>query len=361
MKSARSALLVILSFLVWASVVEAGEEPVISTKSKLTIGGRLHAQFHTTSVEDYTPSSTFFIRRARIQAEYEAGILNAIIMYDMGEGTPQLRDAFVNVGMSDGFMIRMGQFKKPFSLWELTSSTKSMVIERANSILGTTNRYSTNAVIIRDGRYADRDLGVEIHGKANKLAYAFGVFNGNGRNQNDDDNGKTFGGRVVVNVVKDGGIGFGVSNRMIDDFETISGADTTVADENFQAFEVDLDYGIKDKVDQAGPWVQAEFVYGKNPQFANTDTKFVGFMVAGSYNILLENSDKVNSIRPAFRVDWSKRNNDDDDTRTILLTPGMDIFFDKNNRLQVNVDVNVPNAEGADTEFAFRTQFQMLI
>ncbi|MFQ6102672.1 MAG: porin [Candidatus Glassbacteria bacterium] len=363
MKALKVILLLVFSFGIW-SVAIAGEENVISKKSKLSLTGRVHAQFHTTRVEDYTPTSTFFVRRARLKAVYvnPSGTMKGVVQYDLGEGGAKLKDGYVDLKVNDNFKIKMGQFKKPFSLWELTSSTKIAVIERANKIMGSSNSYSSNAVIIKDGLYADRDLGVQAHGSADKVDWAVGIFNGNGNNvKHDDDSGKTFGGRVVYNIEDDLAIGGAVSNRMIDDYTTVSDTDTTVADENFQAFEVDLEYGIRHHVKEVGPWIQAEVVFGKNPHFGDTDTNFLGFMGVFSYNVLMENSELVHSLRPAFRFDWSKRNTDDDDTQTMLLTPGMDVFFDPNNRLQINLDVNIPNADNADTEFAIRTQFQMLI
>jgi hypothetical protein len=345
------------------TTAQAGEEGVISEKSKLTLTGRVHAQFHTTSVKDATPASTFFVRRARIKAAYNAGNLKGVVQYEMGEGSPNLKDGYVDLEVSDGFKIKMGQFKKPFSLWELTSTTKLLVIERANKIMETANSYSTNAVIIKDGFYAGRDIGVQLHGKSGKVGYAFGIFNGNGNNKkSDDDNGKTFGGRMVVAAMDDVSIGGAFSNVMINDYETIAEGDTvgTLADENFQAFEFDIEYGNY-KVKEAGPWILAEVLMGKNPAFHSTDVNFVGFMGAFAYNVLTPNSSLVHSVRPAVRFDWSKRNTDDDDSQTILLTPGMDIFFDTNNRLAINLDVNMPNADDADTEFAIRAQFQMLI
>ncbi len=256
----------------------------------------------------------------------------------------------------------MGQYKMPFSLWEQTSTTKLMVIERANKIMGSNNKHSTNNVIIKDGGYAGRDVGMQLHGSGGKVDYAVGIFNGNGANNKvDDENGKTFVGRVAINARDDLAIGASFANRMIQDFTTISGTDTTLADENFQAVEVDVDYGVGANAGEKGPWVQAEFLWGNNPHFTNTDTDFLGFTAAGSFNIPTESVDALLSVRPALRFDWSRRNSDDENTQTILLTPGLDFFFDKNNRLQINLDVNVPNDSTYDTEFGFRTQFQMLI
>jgi hypothetical protein len=39
----------------------------------------------------------------------------------------------------------------------------------------------------------------------------------------------------------------------------------------------------------------------------------------------------------------------------------LDIFFDKYNRLQINVDINMPSEDGADSEVALRIQGQIHI
>ena len=358
-----STLLLIMSLLI-PGHFQAQEESVFSKRSKVDFSGMLQSQFHTTSVEGYIPMNSFLIRRARLKATFKNPdeTLEGKVEMDAAEGKVVLQDGYVDLKVNDRMKIKMGQYKKPFSLWELTSDTENMVIERANRIMGSENSYSTNNVIVKDGGYASRDIGVQVHGTAGKVDYAVGAFNGNGSHvAGDNESGKTIGGRLVVDVREDLAIGAAVSNRMINDYQTISGNDTTVSDENFQAFEVDLDHGIGAKVEKTGPWIQAEFFFGKNPAFHSTDVNFMGFMAAASYNFPTEENGLIRSVRPAFRFDLSQRDTDDDDTQTILITPGLDIFFDKYNRLAINLDVNMPKAEGLDTELGFRTQFQMII
>jgi len=353
-------------FLAWTSV-QAGEAGVVTSKSKLKFSGRVHAQFQTTSVDRFSPSSTFFVRRARLKAMYrnESGSMTGRVQIDVGEGKAGLKDGYVDLKLADAIKVQMGQFHKPFSLWELTSSTKIPVIERGNKILGTANGYSANEVAVKDGGFAGRDIGVQVHGTLGWGEYAFGIFNGNGTNKKEDnDSGKTAGARLVVQAAKSVRLGGALSNRTVSHFETISvsGVDTTVssASHNFQAVEADLEYGTH-KVEKNGPWIIGEVQWGGNPQFSDTETRFVGLMGVFAYNVLISNSSLLHSVRPVLRVDSSQRNRDDAATRTTLFTPGLDIFFDTHNRLAVDLDVNVPNADGAPTEYAIRAQFQMLI
>lgn len=358
MDKMKFALIALMAIFVWATVAQAGEEGVITKKSKLTLTGRIQAQWEHTSVEDYSPSTSFSIRRARIKADFTHGALKGRIQYDFGRGRASAQDVYIDWKLADAVSVKMGQYKMPFSLWELTSSTKTMVIERSNRIMGvsTAASFATNSILTSDGGWAGRDIGVQVHGTSGKVSYAAGIFNGNGlNNSRDDDSGKTFAGRVVVNAADKLHVGGAFSNRMIDDYITVDER------ENFWAVEGDVDYGIGANVEEAGVWLQAEVDYGKNPAFADTDIKFMGFMGVFSYNILTPNSSQLLSVRPAFRFDWAKRNTDDDDSQTILLTPGVDFFMSKYNRFQVNLDVSMPNDDALDTEFGLRTQFQMLI
>lgn len=336
------------------------QQSVISKKSDVTFTGRLHAQYHTSSVEDVSPSSSFYVRRARLAAEYRnlAGTMRGKVQYDIGAGSPKLKDGYVDLLFGGGLNVRLGQFKKPFSLWELTSSKRTMVIERANGLIGSAWK-STNSIIIKDGLYGDRDIGVMLHGTTGALRYNLGLFNGNGNNKkSDDDDGKQIGGRLVYSLSDDLALGAGVSSRTVSDFVDPVRGDTTST--RFQAYEIDLDYGIRHDVSRTGAWVQAELLYGANPVFGD-DANFSGINVVGSYNLNQAGEGRIYSLRPAIRFDYSKRDTDDDDTANILLTPGLDIFFDKYNRVQINLDIDRSQMDGADTEFGLRIQFQQII
>jgi hypothetical protein len=351
--------------MIW-SFVHAGEENVISKKSKVTFGGRLHAQFHTSNVDAADDmNNTFYVRRARLAATFKnsAGTLEGKVQYDLGDGGAKLKDGYVNFKLDPRFNVKVGQYKKPFSLWELTSTTKTMVIERGNKIIGSSWK-SSNQIITKDGFYAGRDIGAMVHGKHEKVKYYVGVFNGNGDNKkSDSDNGKLFGGRVVVNAAEDLYVGGSVSDRIVSTYthefvvDSVLHVDTT-ENANFAAFEGDVEYGIRNDVSKTGPWIQAEFVFGSNPHISD-EAKFMALVFVGSYNKKLTEGGKVYSVRPAVRFDFAQRDTDDDDTRNILLTPGVDIFFDKYNRLQINIDINLPQEDGADTEIGARVQAQI--
>ena len=66
--------------------------------------------------------------------------------------------------------------------------------------------------------------------------------------------------------------GVSASNRYVSQYGTSTG-DTI--NKHFQAFEGDLEFGIKHHVSKSGHWVQMEGVYGSNPAISE-DAKFMG-------------------------------------------------------------------------------------
>lgn len=356
-------LMISISIVVFISSITNAQESVVSKKSKVSFTGRLHAQAQTSNAEAAdNMNNSFSIRRARLTAKFKnlTGTMEGKVQFDLGEGGYKLKDGYVELKFNSKYNVKLGQFKKPFSLWELTSSTKTMVIERGNKLLGSGWK-STNNIIVKDGLYAGRDIGLMMHGKMNKLKYSVGVFNGNGYNKKkDDDNGKLIGGRAVFSASKTLAVGAAFSNRTVSEYNSFIDTLKNGNSASFQAFGIDMDYGIKHKVSKNGLWVQAEFLTGANPNYSD-EAKFMGLTFLASYNLKKAEGGAIYSIRPALRIDYSQRNTDDDDTGSILLTPGLDIFFDEFNRLQINLDIVKPQMDGADTEMGIRFQLQMHI
>ncbi|GAB4342616.1 MAG: hypothetical protein Kow0037_30160 [Calditrichia bacterium] len=357
----KISMCIFLTLVLVALSAVAGDNNVISKKSQVTFTGRLHAQAQSSNVEAAeSMNKTFSIRRARLTASWKNlnGTLKAKVQYDLAEGGAKLKDGFVEVVTGSALAFKIGQFKKPFSLWEQTSTTKLMVIERGNKVLGSSWKGS-NDIIIKDGLYAGRDIGFMVHGKSNKLTYYLGVFNGNGyHKKTDSDNGKLVGGRLVFQAAKDLAIGASFSNRRVSEYNSFVDTTKNGTGANFQAFEADVEYGIKNKVSKSGPWVQAEYVFGSNPHYSD-EAKFMGLILSGSYNFKMKKEDGlIYSVRPVVRVDYNQRNTDDDDTKVMMITPGVDFFFDEYNRIQINMEIVKPQMSGADTEIGFRVQFQ---
>lgn len=125
----------------------------------------------------------FFLRRARINttatfAEHFDVKLELEVAGTLSETSglrTSLTDGYINWKRFEAANIRFGQFKSPFGFEQLTSDTRLLTAER--SLPG-------------DRLTMGRQLGVEVSGQFlnKRLAYASGVFNGNGVNNNFNDN-----------------------------------------------------------------------------------------------------------------------------------------------------------------------------
>ena len=134
-------------------------------KNKLRIGGRIHWDNAFSSDDDYmTDGDTF--RRARlyvsgqIQERYDFKM-----QYDFAGGDADFKDVYFGIkGLPALGNLRVGQFKEPFSLEELTSSNNISNIERAN-----VNRMapSRSAGVMLYNNYADQ-----------RITGAVGIFRG---------------------------------------------------------------------------------------------------------------------------------------------------------------------------------------
>ena len=125
---------------------------------------------------------------------------------DFGGPTAQIFDAFLNYRAFPELQLKVGKFKSPVGLEQLTVDVETLFNERALPTALTPNR----------------DLGVQLHGEAfsGRVSYAGGVFNGSGDARNstnlDTDDTKEFAGRIFFQPFKPEadsflrGLGFGL-------------------------------------------------------------------------------------------------------------------------------------------------------
>lgn len=152
---------------------------------KLRLSGRLHTDFK--AYESSNPGdSTFYVRRARLCMQ---GTLYKYFDFkvesEFGKGTSgRLTDGYLNVRYFPQLQLKMGQYKQPFSLEELTSNNWIDFVERS----------------LANNLVPARDVGVMLHGDIFKgiINYGIGIANGYRVNQSQDtDDHKDVVGRVV--------------------------------------------------------------------------------------------------------------------------------------------------------------------
>ncbi len=174
-------------------------------KNSMQVNGRLHFDSRT---YDYSESNdtnpggsstsnkisssgadTFDIRRARIGAKVKFGdYYSGEVVFNGVGSTPILDIAYANVAWWKPVQFRVGQFKMPFSLEQLTSSNNIDFIERS----------------FVDAYIPAKEIGAMVHGEPTKgLTYALAMSNGSNAAETDNrvDN-KDIIGRVTANFAE---------------------------------------------------------------------------------------------------------------------------------------------------------------
>jgi len=181
-------------------------------KFKMKLGGYIQVQgnlYETDDIPDRAKpvfndnlngvnrDNTFFLRRVRLKASghiYDEKLEYAI-QADFAASAPILRDGFIAYAWNDHAELKMGQFKPPFSLENLTSSSEIETIERS---------------AIVDLLGLDRRIGVQLEGEFldGKLGYAIMVannlgFGSQGRNSSGSNDDFAYIGRISAQPWKD--------------------------------------------------------------------------------------------------------------------------------------------------------------
>lgn len=343
----RPVLLGILAAVLYAPALSA-QNTITPRDASLRIGGRLHTQYASSSVGGYNDG--FFLRRARVVFDATFNdFVTARVQPEFAGGSVGLADAYVRLDFSEVFRLTMGQFKRSFDLFELESSTDLGVVERDGRVGGVDSCAGIGGVcsysrFTEKLAFSDRDLGAGVDGSAGGVDYAFSVTNGTGANAFDENDAKSFAGRVGVEVTD----GLVVSAQM--------GLHDYVSDDDdaayAQAWGADVHYG-----EYRGGWVlQAAVVAGDNWKNLDDDgdaSGFRAFQGLASYYTALE-GDRLVGIEPVLRLSYGDPDTDAVDDGGLVFTPGVMLYLFGKNRIGLNVDVWSPQA--GDTEFSLKLQ-----
>ena len=202
----------------YVETTETEKQPVYVTpgasEAKLMLGGFVQSQFETGDVSAYDgrfpgtitakTKDRFRLRRARITLTGDFAEQFDFKLegdFELNDGGLTVRDAegrtlasntnrvyfeatdvFINWHRLPEANIKLGQFKAPFGLEQLTSDTKLFTIERSQ---------------VTEALTPERQIGIQVWGEPfaelwpeqkDVLTYSAGVFNGNGRNTTTNDN-----------------------------------------------------------------------------------------------------------------------------------------------------------------------------
>ena len=311
------------------------------------------------------PYSTFETRRVRLEANIAVeDWIKGRVEADFALARLQLKQVWMALELDPAFIIRGGQFKKPFSVIELTSSTQGAVIERGLRIRNldpallrvNDDLAQVRGVVLPGEEYAllaaqnylSYDLGVAVEGSYGVLGWSVGAFNGAGADLRDENSVKAFAGRVTVapDIGTPLRFGAGLSHNELNWPNA-----TSLARRSGNAFEVDAELGAF----RRGVWLLAEATRGEN--LASQET-FMGAQGVLSY-FHSTGAAKVEGIEPVVRVSWADPDDTIDNDAGMLFTPGFNVYFYGRNRLMFNLDLYKPQDERIDTHHAFRAQMNL--
>jgi phosphate-selective porin OprO/OprP len=175
----------------WTKNIEVGYKNGVYIKStddrfslKMNVG--VQPEFIYQAREGQDDQTTFKIRRARYFASGNAFYpwLKYGTQLTLEGGSSALRDAYLEATYLDYLRPKAGQFKVPFDREFLDSGFSLPFVERSIA----SSQFSLQ-----------RDTGFQLSGAVlgNQVAYAVGVFNGSGANQNNSNTDYMYVGRLV--------------------------------------------------------------------------------------------------------------------------------------------------------------------
>lgn len=317
----------------------------------ITVGGRLHTQLSSTTVDGAGPTD-IFLRRARLYLGIEVNdFLEAVLQPDFVGGKARLQDAYVRFNFSDGFAVTVGQMKRAFDLFELSSSTRLSIIERDGRIPGVDQCTGVGSICSWSGlneelAYAERDVGVRFEGDlSEKVSYMAAVTNGTGVNVQDENSSKSYSARLQVEL--GGGVRI-AANTSIHDY--IGPRDDT---DYGVALGGDIEFGSW----QDGLHLQAGFVTGDNwlsLDFAGDAATFRTVQVVGSFYFPIDEGERFVGVEPVGRISWGDPDSNGAGDGGLLLTPGIMFYVLGRSKVGANLDIYSP--ETGDTEMSLKLQ-----
>jgi hypothetical protein len=359
-----------------ADIVKAPAAPTVSAANgkSIKVEGLVQYQAASSTVDSVVELDSE-LRRMRLQVDGDAGNgFGGRLQMDFDSNRARVRDAFAEYRPTSVFTLRGGQFKPPFNVIETTSAKRLPVIERGVRIRGV--RTTTTSNFLVDNRYAGRQRGFMGIAKlpGGRVTLQAGGWLGTGEAAEDND-GRMLGGRIEFSALPlpekaskplllgVAAITNGYFGSPRDTLKVVSG-DTLIVDdpEYGTAFEASAEYGA---YGLTGLHVIGNVVTGDNPAAltaSGADVEFETFLgMQGWIELLLPVSGSlVSGVGPAFRADRFDPNTNVDDDAALFLTPGLNVYFGPNAKVQVNYDILDLEEQDVDGESAFRLQTQVL-
>lgn len=341
----RCLALLVLTVLTPSEALHAQAiEPRVPVE-RTEIGGRVHFQMNSTSA-DGEVGSEFFIRRARIWAATRVNEwIDGAVQVDVSGTTAVARYAFVRLSFSPAARLSFGQFKRAFDNFELTSSSQILVVERDGDVRGAGDCSGVEGVCSYSSfsenlRLSSLDVGLLFQGEAagGAVEYLLSITNGSGPNTREENDAKSFSGRLEWRPVP--GLKLGANAAVHDYPNPITGTDAYAPAAAFDVEVGDFEGGLH---------VQAGILTGRN--WRNLDavgkeSRFLTWQGIVTYRVPLAGMGRIRAVEPLGRVSWGDPDRGSTADGGLLVTPGFVIHFEGRNKIAANVDVWRPQSGG---------------
>lgn len=277
-----------------------------------------YAQVRFQSREDKTDG--FDIRRARLTLKGQLGKrMSFKIQNEFGGSGHKLLDAELAYEVTGFLTMYAGQFTLPFSLENLTSSTRLATINRSQVVEALTAR--SRDVL---GNQSGRDIGMTFNVKSGFSDLTVGIFNGSGINRSDTNQDKDVSGRLVFHPFESLGVGGSYyTGRM-----TPAG-EAAAADRKRIGAEISWE--------MRGAVLNAEYIRGRDGT-----TEKSGWYVQAVYGIL---PDRLSAV---MKWDVLDADLDQTDTSASVMTAGLSVALNERSKLQLNYEIKSEDIEIAN-------------
>lgn len=356
MRHRQVFLTLLLAMLAVPDLAESQIE-ISSRASSIQVGGRVHAQYATSSVGD--ADNDFFLRRVRLIADITLNdFVTARVQPDFARGKIALQDVYVRLGSSSKFRVWVGQFKRAFDIFELSSSTDLSIIERDARVEGVSECSGVSGIcsysrLTEKLKYAERDQGIKIDGSSGRMSYQFTLTNGTGINVSDENDAKSYSGRLSFTasdkVTFSAQVGVHDYLFPLVATRTERGVDMKTA--RGVAWGADLEFGTW----RDGAHIQASVIRGDNWKSLDSNQNEATFLttqiVASYYS---EKSGRLAGIEPLLRLSFGDPDTAVGKNAGTVVTPGLMFYLQGKSKIGANLDVYSP--QSGDTALSFKVQ-----
>jgi Phosphate-selective porin O and P len=327
----------------------AAAQLVVSGRAaSVRVGGLMQSQYTVSSIN--AANNDFYVRRARLRMDATVSdFLRGRVVSEFGGGSGVILDADVSLVFSDAFVFSFGQFKRAFDLFELPNPSELPEIERDGRIEGYSACSGVGSVCsysrLTEGlQFAGRDIGVRIDGTSGRLTYVASITNGPGLNVSDENDAKSFSGRLAYAVNEDVVVAGQIA---VHDYVDANG--------NSSALGYGGDVEVGDELD--GWHLRGAIAGGENWRDLDVATldpaSFLTFQGIATYYYPLTGGHFA-GVEPLARLSWADPDTGTDNDSGLLLTPGVALYISGRNRLAANIDIYSP--QGQDKEFSLKLQ-----